>query len=39
VDMADVSAVLEAEGVTAFEKSFDELLGVLDTRAAEFRPA
>jgi transaldolase len=37
VDMADVSAVLEAEGVTAFEKSFDELLGVLDTRAAEFR--
>jgi transaldolase len=39
VDMGDVSAVLEAEGVTSFEKSFDELLGVLDTRAAEFRPA
>ncbi len=39
VDMADVAAVLEAEGVTSFEKSFDELLGVLDNRAAEFRPA
>ena len=38
IDMADVSAVLEAEGVISFEKSFDELLGVLDSRAAEFRP-
>jgi len=37
VDLADVSAVLEAEGVTAFEKSFDELLGVLESRAAAFR--
>jgi transaldolase len=38
VDLDDVSRVLEAEGVAAFEKSFDELLGVLDLRAAEFRP-
>ncbi len=37
VDMDDVANVLEGEGVTAFEKSFDELLGVLDHRAAEFR--
>jgi transaldolase len=37
VDMDDVANVLEGEGVTAFEKSFDELLGVLDSRAAEFR--
>ncbi len=35
VDMLDVSKVLEAEGVTAFEKSFDELLGVLEARARE----
>jgi transaldolase len=35
VDMVDVSKVLEAEGVTAFEKSFDELLGVLESRARE----
>lgn len=38
VDLDDVSRVLEDEGVAAFEKSFDELLGVLDARAAEFRP-
>jgi len=37
VDLGDVSRVLEAEGVTAFEKSFDELLGALDTRASELR--
>lgn len=37
VDLTDVAAVLEAEGVTAFEKSFDELLGVLDTRAGSLR--
>lgn len=37
VDLADVAAVLEAEGVTAFEKSFDELLGVLETRVADLR--
>ena len=36
VDLAEVARVLEAEGVTAFEKSFDELLGVLERRAAEF---
>ena len=34
VDLEEVARVLEAEGVTAFEKSFDELLGVLETRAA-----
>jgi transaldolase len=38
VDLDEVGRVLEAEGVTAFEKSFDELLGVLDARAVEFRP-
>jgi transaldolase len=37
VDLADVAAVLEAEGVTAFEKSFDELLGVLESRVAGLR--
>ena len=35
VDLEEVARVLEAEGVTAFEKSFDELLGVLETRAAD----
>ena len=30
-----VARVLEAEGVASFEKSFDELLGVLETRAAQ----
>lgn len=33
VDLDDVARVLEAEGVTAFEKSFEELLGVLERRA------
>jgi transaldolase len=37
VDMSDVNRVLEAEGVAAFEKSFDELLGVLETKAASLR--
>ncbi len=37
VDLGDVAAVLEAEGVTAFEKSFDELLGVLAARIADLR--
>ena len=37
VDLVDVAAVLEAEGVTAFEKSFDELLGVLQTRIADLK--
>ena len=35
VDLEEVARVLEAEGVTAFEKSFDELLGVLETRTAD----
>ena len=35
VDLDEVGRVLEAEGVTAFEKSFDELLGVLERRAAQ----
>jgi len=37
VDLADVAAVLEAEGVATFEKSYDELLGALETKAAELR--
>jgi len=37
VDIDDVTTLLEAEGVASFTKSFDELLAVLDTRAAEFR--
>ncbi len=37
VDLDDVAQVLEAEGVVAFEKSFDELLGVLESRAADLR--
>jgi transaldolase len=35
VDLDEVGRVLEAEGVTAFEKSFDELLGVLERRVAQ----
>jgi transaldolase len=35
VDMADVTEVLEREGVAAFEKSYDELLGALEGKAAE----
>lgn len=37
VDMGEVARVLEADGVTAFQKSFDELIGVLEGRAAELR--
>jgi transaldolase len=37
VDMTDVSATLEAEGVTSFEKSFDDLIRVLHHRAVELR--
>ena len=37
VDMSDVAATLEAEGVSAFVKSFDELLATLQARADEFR--
>ncbi|MDZ7676474.1 MAG: transaldolase [Acidimicrobiales bacterium] len=33
VDMADVGRVLEVEGVAAFEKAFDDLLGTLQTKA------
>jgi transaldolase len=35
VDLNDVTSTLVVEGVAAFSKSFDELLGVLDTRAGE----
>lgn len=35
VDMDDVAAQLEREGVASFEKSFDELLGALEAKAAE----
>ena len=35
VDMDDVAAVLEREGVASFEKSFDELLATLAAKAAE----
>ena len=36
IDMDDVARTLESEGVTAFAKSFDELLATLQARAAEF---
>lgn len=35
IDLDEVAQVLESEGVSAFEKSFDELLSVLQTRANE----
>lgn len=35
VDLDDVARVLEEQGVAAFGKSFDELLGALDAKAAE----
>ena len=37
VDMADVSRKLESEGVSSFQKSFDELLGALEAKAVELR--
>jgi transaldolase len=37
VDMADVARTLEEEGVSSFEKSFDELLTALGTKAESFR--
>ncbi len=37
VDMDDVSAQLEREGVDSFMKSFDELLDALQTKADELR--
>ncbi|MBI1844947.1 MAG: transaldolase [Actinobacteria bacterium] len=33
IDIAEVSAVLEEEGVVAFAKAFDELMGALHTKA------
>ncbi|MFL6206259.1 MAG: transaldolase, partial [Acidimicrobiales bacterium] len=35
VDLDDVADVLEEQGVAAFAKAFDELIGALDTKAAE----
>jgi transaldolase len=35
VDLADVARTLEAEGVTAFEKSFDDVAGRLENKAAQ----
>ena len=35
VDMDDVAALLEREGVSSFQKSFDELLTALQTKAGE----
>ncbi len=35
VDMADVSRVLEDEGVASFTKSFEELMGALNDKATE----
>jgi transaldolase len=37
IDLDDVAATLEREGVSSFQKSFDELLGVLTAKAAELR--
>ena len=37
VDMDDVARVLEEEGVASFAKSFDELLAVLEGKAAELK--
>ncbi len=37
VDLDDVADTLEREGVTSFQKSFDELLGALDAKATELR--
>jgi transaldolase len=34
IDVDDIAAQLEAEGVTSFIKSFDELIGVLEDKAA-----
>ncbi|MEO1063856.1 MAG: transaldolase [Actinomycetota bacterium] len=36
IDLADVVRVLEEEGVASFSKSFDELLGALDTKRDQF---
>lgn len=39
IDLDDVTAQLEDEGVSAFAKSFDELLGVLGDKADELNAA
>lgn len=39
VDLDDVGQVLEEQGVAAFAKSFDELIGALDAKAAELGAA
>jgi transaldolase len=37
VDLDDVAETLEREGVSSFQKSFDELLAALETKATELR--
>lgn len=37
VDMDDVAAVLEREGVSSFQKSFTELIDALEAKASELR--
>ncbi|MEP7202376.1 MAG: transaldolase [Ilumatobacteraceae bacterium] len=37
IDLDDVAATLEREGVSSFQKSFDELLSALESKAAELR--
>jgi transaldolase len=37
VDMADVAKTLEDEGVASFEKSFEELISALETKATSLR--
>jgi transaldolase len=39
IDLTDVANVLEEQGVAAFTKSFDELLGALDAKAVELGAA
>ena len=40
INVADVASRLESEGVASFQKSFDELLAVLDAKASEItKPA
>ena len=39
VDLDDVAEVLEEQGVASFAKSFDELIGALDAKAAELGAA
>ena len=38
VDLDDVARVLEGEGVSAFTKSFEELLTTLEDKAHTLRP-